>query len=115
MIVYILCAMLFSVGIWGVIAKRNIVKIIISLCVMEYAIFLLFAVLGYRKDGVAPIETPETIADPATIFVDPLPQAIVLTAIVIGLGVTALMISTAVRIYHKYGTFDVRKVRRLKG
>jgi multisubunit Na+/H+ antiporter MnhC subunit len=48
-------------------------------------------------------------------FVDPLPQALVLTAIVIGLGTTALMVSIAVRIHEKYDTLDVRKIRKLRG
>jgi multicomponent Na+:H+ antiporter subunit C len=48
-------------------------------------------------------------------MVDPLPQALVLTAIVISLAVTALMASMAIRLYEKYGTFDIARIRRLKG
>ncbi|MDH5662655.1 MAG: sodium:proton antiporter, partial [Elusimicrobiota bacterium] len=48
-------------------------------------------------------------------MVDPLPQALILTAIVIGLAVTVLIVSIAVRIYEKYGTFDITKIRRLRG
>ena len=47
--------------------------------------------------------------------VDPLPQALVLTAIVISLGSLALMISICIRTYEKYGTFDITQIRRLKG
>jgi multicomponent Na+:H+ antiporter subunit C len=47
--------------------------------------------------------------------VDPLPQALVLTSIVIGLGSLALMISVCIRIYQKYGTFDITEIRRLRG
>ena len=47
--------------------------------------------------------------------VDPLPQALVLTSIVIGLGVVAVMVSLAVRLYDKYGTFDITKIRKLRG
>ena len=47
--------------------------------------------------------------------VDPLPQALVLTSLVIGLGVVALMVALSVRLYERYGTFDVREMRRLKG
>lgn len=112
MILYILAATLLGIGLWGVLAKRNLLRIVIALSILEYALFLLFALIGYRKDGVAPIESPEGAAGP---FVDPLPQALVLTAIVIGLGVTALLVSTAVRIHHKHGTLDVNKVRRLRG
>jgi len=48
-------------------------------------------------------------------FVDPVPQALVLTAIVIGLSTTALMLSLALRLYEKYKTFDISEIRRLKG
>jgi multicomponent Na+:H+ antiporter subunit C len=47
--------------------------------------------------------------------VDPLPQALVLTSIVIGLGVLALMVALCVRLYERYGTFDITEIRRLRG
>jgi multicomponent Na+:H+ antiporter subunit C len=50
-----------------------------------------------------------------TNFVDPLPQALILTSIVIGLGVTALMVAITVRLYEKYKTFDIEEIRRLRG
>ena len=112
MSLYILCLILFCIGLYGIICKRNIVKIIIGLCIMEYAMNVFFVLLGYKFHGRAPID-----ADNQTILnmVDPLPQALVLTSIVIGLGVTALLISLAVRIYEKHGTFDITKIRKLKG
>jgi len=48
-------------------------------------------------------------------MVDPLPQALVLTAIVIGLATTALMVALAMRIYEKYKTFDITKIKELRG
>jgi multicomponent Na+:H+ antiporter subunit C len=48
-------------------------------------------------------------------MVDPLPQAMVLTTILIDLAITAVAVGLAVRIYEKYGTFDITKIRRLKG
>jgi multisubunit Na+/H+ antiporter MnhC subunit len=100
------------IGLYGVLVKKNLIKIIIGLSIMEYALFLFFAVIGYREGGTAPIITK---GFEKAVFVDPLPQALVLTAIVIGLAITALLVSLAVRIYEKYGTFDIRKIRRLKG
>ena len=110
--IYLLCILLFSIGLYGVLVKRNLIKIIISLCIMEYATFLFFALIGYKEHAIAPIIVKG--AD-QTLFVDPLPQALVLTAIVIGLGTTTLMISIAVRIFEKYKTFDIRKISKLKG
>lgn len=113
MIVYILAILLFLIGLYGIIVKRNLIKIVLGLMIMEYAINLLFALIGYREGGTAPIHS-EGLGG-AVLFVDPLPQALVLTAIVIGLGTTALLVSFAVRIYEKYDTFDVRKIRKLRG
>jgi multisubunit Na+/H+ antiporter MnhC subunit len=48
-------------------------------------------------------------------MVDPLPHALVLTAIVIGLATTAVLVAIAMRIYEKYGTFDITKIRELRG
>lgn len=113
MIYYLLSFLLFAIGLYGVLVKRNLIKIIIGLSIMEYATFLLFAVIGYVKEGKPPIIIKGQ--EEAVTFVDPLPQALVLTAIVIGLATTALVVSIAVRIYEKYGTFDVREIRRLRG
>jgi len=104
--------MLFCVGLYGVLRKRNLVKIIVGLGIMEYAMNLFFVLLGYRFDGRAPIVAR---AQNILNMVDPLPQALVLTSIVIGLAVTALIISIAIRIYEKYGTFDITKIKKLKG
>jgi multicomponent Na+:H+ antiporter subunit C len=112
MTLYLLCLALFCVGLYGVLRKRNLVKIIVGLGIMEYSMNLFFVLLGYRIHGRAPIEA----ADQNILnMVDPLPQALVLTSIVIGLGVTALVISIAIRIYEKYGTFDITKIKKLKG
>ncbi|MBN2415098.1 NADH-quinone oxidoreductase subunit K [bacterium] len=113
MIVFILAVLLFLVGLYGILVKRNIIKLAIGLIIMEYAVNLFFVLAGYREGGTAPILDGDLA--PGTVFVDPLPQALVLTAIVIGLGTTALLVSFAVKIYEKYDTFDIRKIRKLHG
>ncbi len=112
MIPYLLCFILFLVGLYGVITRRNLVKIAISLSIMEFSIFLFFALIGFVEGGVAPIVDP---ADPVKTYVDPLPQAMVLTAIVIGLATTAMLMAVIIRIYRKYGTFDIREIKNLRG
>jgi multicomponent Na+:H+ antiporter subunit C len=99
------------------------VKIVVGLAIMEYAVNLFLIMLGYRINGTAPI-VDKTYYDPTTgqvtagflnTAVDPLPQALVLTSIVIGLGTLALLISICIRTYEKYGTFDITQIRKLKG
>lgn len=112
MIIYLLCLALFSIGLFCVVRKRNIIKIIIGIGIMEYAVNLLFVLIGYRRQGRSPIFA----ADQAVRnMVDPLPQAVVLTSIVISLSVTLLLVAVAIRIYERYGTFDITKINRLKG
>jgi multisubunit Na+/H+ antiporter MnhC subunit len=112
MIAYYMCFGLFLVGLYGVITRRNLVKIAVSLSIMEISTFLFFALVGYIDKGVAPIVNP---ADPDKIYVDPLPQALVLTAIVIGLATTSLLMAVIIRLYRKYKTFDIREIKELRG
>jgi multicomponent Na+:H+ antiporter subunit C len=112
MILFILAVFLFLIGVYGVVAKRNLIKIVIGIALMEYSVNLFLILVGYVKGGTAPILTEGMTKD---LFVDPLPQAMVLTAIVIGLATTALLLAIAIRIYKKYGTFDIREIKNLKG
>ena len=76
------------------------------------AINLFFILIGYVKEGRSPIYARDQAA---ANMVDPLPQVVVLTTIVLGLSVTLLLISIAIKLYEKYGTFDITKINRLKG
>ena len=110
---FILCFILFLIGLYGVITRRNIIKIIIGLSIMEDSLNLFFILIGYVKSGEIPI-IDVNAPWPAKI-VDPLPQALILTSIVIGLATTALLLAIAIRIYKKYKTFDISKINTLKG
>jgi len=115
-VIYALCLILIVIGLYAVVTKKNVVKIVIGLAIAEYGINLLLILIGYRKDGWAPIVSPDM--DPAAFAassVDPIPQALVLTSIVISLGVLALMVALCIRLYERYGTFDVTEMRRLRG
>jgi len=116
MIVYLLTLFLFVMGIYCLVAKKNIVKKVIGIVIMDYAVNLFLVLVGYRREGVAPILLKGMDrAKFATQSVDPLPQALVLTSIVIGLGVLALMVALCIRLYEKYKTFDMSEIRRLRG
>lgn len=85
---------------------------IIGIGIMEYAANLFFVLVGYRKDGRSPIYAHNQVIKN---MVDPLPQAVVLTSIVIGLALMLLLVAISIRIYEKYKTFDITKINRLKG
>ena len=118
---YALCFLLFMIGLYCAVVKKNMVKIVIGILIMEYAVNLFLVMLGYRHGGVAPIidkshlESQAALSNFVSSSVDPLPQALILTAIVISLGSLALMISICIRTYEKYGTFDITEIRRLRG
>jgi len=108
---YLMCFILFCIGLYAALRKRNIIKIIFGIAIMEYALNLFFIIIGYRMRGRAPIfSASREISN----MVDPLAQALVLTTIVIGLAIIAVLVSLAIRIYEKYGTFDITKIRRLR-
>ena len=114
--IYALCFVLIAIGLYAVVVKKNLVKIVMGLAIMEYGINLLLILIGYRKGGAAPIlEKGMSLASFARTAVDPLPQAMVLNIIVINLGMLLLLVAICMRLYERYGTFDVTAMRRLKG
>ena len=93
------------VGIYGILTKRNIIKMVMSLYIMNSGVILLFVSIGYIVGGQAAI-----FEDSKKLMVDPLPQAVMLTTIVIGLGITALALALAIKIYDEYKTLNTKKL-----
>lgn len=114
MTLYIMCFFLFLIGVYGAITKRDLIKIILAIGIMGYSVNLFLVLIAYRTGALVPI-LKEGLKISAAKMVDPLPQALVLTSIVIELGITALMAALSIRIYEKYDTLDITKIRRLKG
>ncbi len=97
---------LFLIGLYGLMAKRNLIKKIIGLYILEGGVILYFVSVGYRSGADAPI-----LEKGVEKVVDPIPQALMLTAIVIGICVIALALSMAVKIYEKYKTLDIEELK----
>ncbi|MCD6468927.1 MAG: NADH-quinone oxidoreductase subunit K [Thermoplasmata archaeon] len=112
---YIAVIILIMVGLYAVVFKRNIIKMVMGITIIESGVNLFLVTLGYRAGGVAPIFTnlPEERQIPGQLVL-PIPQALTLTSIVIGVAVLALMLALAIQIYRQYKTLDVTKIRRLK-
>jgi len=108
---FVAVVILISLGVYALMFKRNLIKIVIGVCLIESGVNLFLITLGYVKGGIAPIYTHA----PDTRMVLPTPQALTLTSIVIGLATTALMLSFAVLIYRHYNSIDAKNVRRLRG
>jgi len=101
--------LLMMIGLYGLLTNRNVIKIIVSLNILEIGLNIFIISIGFVYDGIAPILT-STNNSSALIFVDPLPQALVLTAIVIGVGTTALGLAFVKNIYSKYNTLEIDEV-----
>ncbi len=109
MIYYIAAVGLMLIGLYVLLTKHNLIKMIIGLSIMDTGVNLLLITIGYVKKGTAPIFS-KTGLEPQN-MVDPVPQALVLTSIVIGVAVLALALSLAIRLYQHYGTLDMRKIK----
>jgi multicomponent Na+:H+ antiporter subunit C len=97
----ILTFLVILIGLYGVSTSKNIIKSIFSVTIMESGIILLFLNLGNYQGGNIPI-----ISDVLSDIVDPLPQALMITTIVIGSTVTALALMLSIKVFHQYGTLD---------
>ena len=111
---YIAAFFLLGLGLYTIVTKYNLVKTVIGLSIMDYGVNLLIVSIGFNPGGTAPIFTFSEL-NPSSFFVDPIPQALTLTSIVIGACVTAMSLSLVMKIYEQYGTMDTREVRRLRG
>ncbi len=95
--------MLFFIGLFGIIARRNIIKTIIAIGIMEIGVILFFLSINHTIGSEPPIGLD--LRNPS----DPVPQALMITAIVIGIAVTAVAMSMFIGLYHKYGTTNWKK------
>ena len=99
---------LVGIGIAGILVSRNLFRVLLSLGIAEAGGNLLLVLSGFRWDSVAPLLTGDLPAGVS--MVDPVPQALVLTAIVIGVGLQAFAVALLIRIRSAYGTLDMREL-----
>lgn len=111
---YLAAFFLIALGFYTIIVKHNLVKTVMGLGIADYGVNLLIVSIGFKPGGTAPIFTWNELT-PSTFFVDPIPQALTLTSIVIGACVTAMSLSLVIKIEEAYGTVDTREIRRLRG
>ena len=107
---YWIFAVLLMVGFYAVIAKPNMIKKLLGLSIFQAAVFLLYITMDKVDGGTAPIIQPG-VAD--QIYSNPLPQVLILTAIVVGISTTALGLAIVVRIFEAYGTIEEDETQQL--
>jgi multisubunit Na+/H+ antiporter MnhC subunit len=106
---------LILIGLYGILSQKNILKMIIGFSLFDTGLHVLIVTVGYIRGGTAPIlDKAVGTTNVSEKIVDPIPQALVLTAIVIGLGVTALMLAYALKMYQAKQSLDIRDYKELK-
>jgi multicomponent Na+:H+ antiporter subunit C len=111
---------LFSIGLYAVLTKRNLIKVVMGLSLMESSTYLLLVSFAWRRGGSAPLlyqPPPGTSAAAlaAGPIADPILQNICLTAIVIGVAVTGVFLAVTVRVVQHFGSADTERLRELRG
>ncbi len=110
---YIAVVALILIGLAAVIFKRNLIKIVIGITLIESGVNLFLITLAYREGSTAPIFHGYTASSENVPFMSlPVPHALTLTSIVIGVAVLALMLTLVIHIYRHYKTLDARKIGR---
>lgn len=107
---YWVFAVLLMTGFYAVIAKRNLVKKLMGLSIFQAAVFLLYITMNKVEGGTAPILQTGAVD---VVYSNPLPQVLILTAIVVGISTTALGLAIVVRIREAYGTIEEHEVQEL--
>lgn len=99
---------LFGIGFANLMLQYNLVKKVVGFNIMDSAVFLLLASQGYIEGAMPPIVAEGAIE--ATAYINPIPSGLVLTGIVVSVSVSAFSLALIQRIYHKYGTVDLREL-----
>ena len=117
---YLAAGALFCLGLYTVLTRRNLIKMVMGLSLMEASTYLLLISMAYRRGSTAPVllnpphhQTPTQLAQGNV--ADPVLQNFCLTAIVIGVAVTAVFLTVAVRLSQHHRTLDADRIRDLRG
>ena len=114
---YVVAVLLLVLGLFAVCTQKNLIKVVLGLGIIDYGINLLIVSVGFNTGGTAPIFTISDLLNgvSSNFFVDPVPQALTLTSIVIGACVDAMALALVIMIYRKYKTINSDEVRRIRG
>jgi len=109
---YWACIILMMVGFYGVIAKTNLVKKAISLGLFQTGILVFYITIGKIEGGTGPVTVDPAVG--SAVYSNPLPHALMLTAIVVGVATLAVAMALVINIREKYGTIDDHDIHRLE-
>jgi len=102
---YWMTTALIATGLYGIMAKKNLVKKMIGLTIVQTAIILLFIAMTLKAGGTVPIIAPGA-GQADVVYMSPLPHVLMLTAIVVMVGTAGVAFALLIRIYRRYGTLE---------
>ncbi len=111
---WFVCVWVFLCGVWGAATSRNFVHQVVCLSVMQSSTYVVLLAVGWRRGGAAPVLQAGS-PPPAGPLVDPIVQALMLTDVVVGATVMALLLALAVRVHDHARTLDPEQLHRLRG
>lgn len=108
---YWFCFLLLTIGLYGMLVKRNLVKKVIGLSIFQAAIILFFVQLAYKDGGTVPVLDPLLDTDQVENYLNPLPHTLMLTAIVVGVATVGVAFALLIRVYRGFQTLDEDTLR----
>ena len=107
---YALAALLMLTGLYGMLAKTNLARKLMAMNVMQVAVIVFFIALAVRSGGSPPIEMERAAIQMEPAYANPLPHALMLTAIVVSVSTTGVALALLVRLHRRFGTLDESKL-----
>jgi len=111
---YWLFIMLMMTGLFIVISRGNLIKKIVGLNIFQTSVFMFYISIGKVAGGTAPIFPMDMKINPSTIYSNPLPHVLILTAIVVGVATISLGLALSVRINEAYGTVEEDEIEKIE-
>lgn len=103
---YWMCFLVMTLGLYGMLMKRNYVKKVIGMTIFQAAIILFFIAAAYKEGGTVPVIDKSISTEMPNLYINPLPHALMLTAIVVGVATVGVALSLLIRVYEGFGTLD---------
>ena len=107
--VYFFIIVLMTIGLYGMLAKRNLIKKLIGMNILQTAIFLFFIEGSSKLGATVPVIDPQLGNDPVK-YVNPLPHALMLTGIVVGIALTGVALALLIKISHTFHSLDENSI-----
>lgn len=103
---YWVCALILTIGLYGMLVKKNYIKKVIGMTIFQAAIILFFIIAAFKENGTVPVRDPQLSTEQVDAYINPLPHALMLTAIVVGVATVGVALSLLIRVYARYKTLD---------